>query len=82
MLIAGRSLPVMQAQVLLADVGVTFSMSRTGNCFDNAVTESFFGTRDRENASNALPSRIEGRLGKPFSSMWSAFTTGGGDILR
>ncbi len=29
---------------LLADVGVTTSMSRTGNCYDNAVTESFFAT--------------------------------------
>jgi transposase InsO family protein len=31
-------------QALLADVSVTVSMSRTGNCYDNAVTESFFGT--------------------------------------
>ena len=31
-------------QALLADVGVSMSMSRTGNCYDNAVTESFFGT--------------------------------------
>jgi putative transposase len=29
---------------LLANVGVTVSMSRTGNCYYNAVTESFFGT--------------------------------------
>jgi putative transposase len=29
---------------LLASVKVTRSMSRTGNCYDNAVTESFFGT--------------------------------------
>jgi len=28
----------------LAEVGITVSMSRTGNCSDNAVTESFFGT--------------------------------------
>ena len=31
-------------QALLGDVSVTVSMSRTGNCYDNAVTESFFGT--------------------------------------
>jgi putative transposase len=34
----------MQAQAVLANVGATVSMSHTGNCYDNAVTESFFGT--------------------------------------
>jgi transposase InsO family protein len=43
MLIAARCIPVMQAQVWLADVGATVSMSRTGTCYDNEVTESFFG---------------------------------------
>ncbi len=31
-------------QALLAEQGVIVSMSRTGNCWDNAVSESFFGT--------------------------------------
>lgn len=31
-------------QTLLASVGVTVSISCRGNCYDNAVTESFFGT--------------------------------------
>ena len=35
-------------QQLLATHGVTVSMSRTGNCWDNACIESFFGTLKRE----------------------------------
>ena len=33
---------------LLARRGVTQSMSRKGNCFDNAAIESFFGTLKAE----------------------------------
>lgn len=32
----------------LADLGITVSMSRTGNCWDNAVAESFFATLKTE----------------------------------
>jgi transposase InsO family protein len=35
-------------QRLLAENGITCSMSRCGNCYDNAVVESFFGTLKRE----------------------------------
>jgi putative transposase len=35
-------------QALLAEATVTVSMSRTGNCYDNAITESFFGTLKAE----------------------------------
>jgi putative transposase len=35
-------------QVLLAKYGTTCSMSRKGNCWDNAPAESFFGTLKRE----------------------------------
>jgi len=33
---------------LLADHGITMSMSRPGNCYDNAVAESFFATLKTE----------------------------------
>ena len=35
-------------RAMLASCGVTQSMSRKGNCFDNAVIESFFGTLKAE----------------------------------
>ena len=35
-------------QSLLAGHGIEPSMSRKGNCWDNAVVESFFGTLKRE----------------------------------
>jgi len=35
-------------QRLLAEHGITCSMSRRGNCYDNAVVESFFGSLKRE----------------------------------
>jgi putative transposase len=35
-------------QALLKEYGITSSMSRSGNCYDNAHIESFFGTLKRE----------------------------------
>ena len=37
-----------QYQQVLTQFGITVSMSRRGNCYDNAVSESFFGTLKRE----------------------------------
>ena len=35
-------------QALLKEVGILCSMSRRGNCYDNAPVESFFSTLKRE----------------------------------
>ena len=43
-----------QFQRLLADHGVTCSMSRSGNCWDNAAMESFFSTLKAERVSRKV----------------------------
>ena len=44
----------------LAELGVTVSMSRKGNCWDNAVAESFFATLKNELVYRGKwPTRIE-----------------------
>jgi putative transposase len=49
-------------RALLAEAQVTVSMSRTGNCYDNAVTESFFGTLKTECVdSSSFESRTQAR---------------------
>lgn len=44
----GSQYTARQYQQLLTRHGITASMSRTGNCWDNACVESFFGTLKRE----------------------------------
>ncbi len=46
-------------RTMLAHRGVTQSMSRKGNCFDNAVIESFFGTLKAEYYHHAKLGGIE-----------------------
>jgi transposase InsO family protein len=43
----------------LADLQCQVSMSRTGNCYDNAVMESFFATLKTECASTVFKSKAE-----------------------
>lgn len=49
-------------QLILADHQCQVSMSRTGNCFDNAVMESFFSTLKTECANRQFASRAQARL--------------------
>jgi transposase InsO family protein len=49
-------------RALLAAHGLTCSLSRTGDCWDNAVAESFFATLEHELLANAdFPSRQAAR---------------------
>ena len=46
-------------RALLAQEAIVCSMSRPGNCWDNAVVESFFGTLKTELAEHEWPTRTE-----------------------
>jgi putative transposase len=46
---------------LLENVGCRISMSRTGNCYDNAVMESFFATLKGECAYHKFTTKAEAR---------------------
>jgi putative transposase len=48
-------------QALLSEHGMRCSMSRKGNCWDNAVTESFFGSLKTELIEGLFPSRAAAR---------------------
>ena len=48
-------------QQMLADRGITVSMSRTGNCLDNAPMESFWATLKRECADYVFESHEQAR---------------------
>ena len=51
-----------QFQRLMADSGVTCSMSRSGNCWDNAAMESFFSSLKTERVGRKVyRSRDEAR---------------------
>ena len=48
-------------QTLLAQAPITPSMSGTGNCYDNAMMESFFATLKTECADHRFATRAEAR---------------------
>ena len=57
----GRQYASAEYQAVLTAHGVECSMSRRGNCYDNAVHESFFGTLKSECADGRFASRTAAR---------------------
>jgi putative transposase len=57
----GRQFTSTPYQALLTQAGITVSMSRTGNCYDNAVAESFFGTLKTECVTVPFATRQQAR---------------------
>lgn len=58
----GRQYASSKFRFALAKKGFTQSMSRKGNCWDNAVAESFFATLKREEACRVYPSKQQAHL--------------------
>lgn len=59
----GRQYASYAYQQLLREYGITPSMSRSGNCYDNAFAESFFGTLKTELVHGEhYRSRLEAKL--------------------
>jgi putative transposase len=68
-------------QKLLQDHQAICSMSGKGNCYDNAITESFFGTlKTGAGIMNSTP--LGKRPGGRSSSTSKCSTIGNGDIRR
>ena len=57
----GRQYASAEYQAVLTAHGIECSMSRRGNCYDNAVHESFFGTLKSECAEGRFASRTAAR---------------------
>ena len=58
----GRQYASSKFRLALAKKDCTQSMSRKGNCWDNAVAESFFATLKREEAHGVYPSKRQAQL--------------------
>ena len=73
----GSQYGAMAYQQRLATRGIQCSMSRPGNCWDNAVVESFFATLKTELLVDGAPRIRPGRKPAPRSlNMWRGFTIG------
>ena len=69
-------------QAVLEARGITCSMSRTGNCYDNAVMESFFSTVKTELGEHSAPSRAAATPRWSCSTSSRCFTTSGAGTRR
>ena len=58
----GRQYASSKFRLTLAKKDFTQSMSRKGNCWDNAVAESFFATLKREEAFGVYPTKKQAQL--------------------
>ena len=63
-------------QALLAEYGMTCSMSRKGNCWDNAPTESFFNSLKNERVHGQALSHARARPELTCSSTSKCFSIG------
>jgi putative transposase len=61
-------------QALLREADFEVSMSRTGDCYDNAAMEAFFATLTKE-CTDRVRFQTRQEAAPPFSSTWSAFIT-------
>lgn len=64
----------------LDEYGMTASVSRKGNCWDNAPTESFFNSLKNERVYGTR--YATGRMPRPTCSSTSQFSTTGGAATR
>jgi putative transposase len=58
----GRQYTSVAYQAALSSANIQVSMSRVGNCYDNAVAESFFGTLKTECVTSQFASRTLARM--------------------
>jgi putative transposase len=70
-----------QYQEVLTQFGISVSMSRRGNCYDNAVSESFF-ERSNENVLLKAAFRRGHKPDKRSLSIQNVFTIGFDDTPR
>src|SRR5258708_30211965 len=66
----------------LEQAAMIVSMSRKGNCWDNAVMESFFGSRHARSAWGVRSIRLMSKPGSRSSSTWKPTTISRGVIQR